>query len=260
MSMSFEEKELYGELLSFLTVYLVDLSSKDNLHLPSRTLFSPTIKGHTISHTGLSNWDWMSGLLIELKIAKTDASGLSTVCQNGEDIKAQFSAVPRPDILTLEYMLEEFVVLCGSYGPAIDFALASVPFQIRDGQENLFNTFVKYEYVTKAQQGYSWTDKIGPAMVRNSTWSSYSVAIQRQLETETDIDQANRLQLMYETMPKAIRTFIMESEDRFSIAEKLRLNWNWNKNVWNGDNADLVTWAIYSEYTSRLQELVSAKV
>ena len=52
-----EHNEIYGELLSFLTIYLVELSTSQDVDIsPSQTPFSPKITGRIISHTGLSNW------------------------------------------------------------------------------------------------------------------------------------------------------------------------------------------------------------
>ena len=105
-------------------------------------------------------------MLVELEIAERNASGLAVVKYNGQNILTKYNSSPQSDILTLEYMLEVFIDLCGNYGPSLDLCTRE-HFQINKNFESIFKTFSRNGYAEKHPTGYVWTDKMDDALKRN---------------------------------------------------------------------------------------------
>ena len=111
--MTNEEKEVYAELLSFIAIYFVELSTSENTNLKSRVPFSSKIKNYEIQQTGLSKGDWMAGLFSQLGVAETSSTGYYVFVLDADEIRELFYAQPRPDLVSLDYLLDVFLDICG---------------------------------------------------------------------------------------------------------------------------------------------------
>jgi len=245
------ETEIYAEILSFLAIYVVELSTNENKDLLKRDVLSPNIKNYIIRNSGFSSQDFITDALREV-----DLVSRARCLYDAKEIRKKLILGPRPSCISLEELLDAFVDICGSYGPCIELATTK-HFQIQPGYRTLFKSFEKHKYAELSAKGYLWTDKIALAMIKNSIWQAYSLKIQRQLETESQADKNQRLHLMYNSLPTNIREYLRNDRYEHEMTDKLLDNWNWRENKWGKSDEKTVTWIVYRYYVQGLQKLIA---
>jgi len=132
-------------------------------------------------HSSCQPWEDAFQLLMAIEVLRLDAQGLHQMRIPDDRLGGHIGQLDLQETHLLELALSVFV---GIFGLHDDLPQTRYPFELPTKYDKVSVELEAAGYLSRAARLCQWTEKISPAMVENSIWSSSGICFDDQFQAE----------------------------------------------------------------------------